>query len=431
MGNSWFPSLRLSSREISSTKSVTGIEVLPGNKVVQKIIPTTTTIVADSACSHADRSEQERAKKIAVPNGPRTNKPEESHSNVGSKYVYQCADCSGKYASKSDFAKHKCGGNFACDVCSAKCMTGGALKVHQKQHDREALESKMNSACTETSECKTCGAKVGNNMAEAHQLSHVSGLKIFQCKLCPASYLSVRKLNDHISKSHGKSKAYSCDICSKTFKTISYLKSHMELHKADKKYKCTYCEKLYHRKQDKLKHEYVHTGEKPAECNTCGKCFRTPFSLSVHLTSHTNERPYACSFCPKRFKSRAVCAHHVKLHGDSRPYTCQHCPQAFKTQVALAGHVNRHTKPYSCDVCHKQFATKFSVKAHMPLHNKPEKRDRFRCSVCGEVYARQTELLEHLKDSHTNVAEIVREEQTQVDVEYIVVEGQEEIIVGD
>lgn len=372
---------------------------------------------------------------------------EDNEIDENISYIYQCEVCLQKYHSKSEFDLHECG-DIKCEICGTVRKTKQALKLHQKLHEREELERKMNEPSTETIICDECGETIGNNMIEVHMKSHTCGLKIFNCKLCSNTYLSMSKLNDHL-KSHGDTCAYECETCKKEFKTFGYLKAHMETHNEIKKFNCSYCSKSYHRKWDKIKHEYIHTGEKPMECHICGKRFRVHYCLKLHLRTHTNERPYECGICHKKFKSQAVYSHHIKLHGEARPYKCPHCPKIFKTLVAMTGHKNRHEKPFSCDVCSRRFASKYDVKIHMPIHNNQENKDLFKCIICDAVYARNHALIEHLKE-HENYKDekdfnllesmakagrilSVKESSTDEFAEEIddVFVGQEEEVIGD
>uniref|UniRef100_A0A1B0DLL6 C2H2-type domain-containing protein n=2 Tax=Phlebotomus papatasi TaxID=29031 RepID=A0A1B0DLL6_PHLPP len=100
------------------------------------------------------------------------------------------------------------------------------------------------------------------------------------------------------------------------------------------------------------------------------------------------------------FKAHAVYNHHLKTHSEERNYPCPYCPKKFKTSVQLAGHKNSHTKPFSCTECNRPFASLYSVKAHMEMHRKPANGLRYKCSICGATYARNSSVKDHIKEAH-------------------------------
>ena len=65
--------------------------------------------------------------------------------------------------------------------------------------------------------CEICGQKFlrVRNM-EFHKRMHYGEL-IFSCELCESSFLTKKRLNEHVNYQHKRDKKYKCEICDKRF----------------------------------------------------------------------------------------------------------------------------------------------------------------------------------------------------------------------
>ncbi|PVV01007.1 hypothetical protein BB560_004591 [Smittium megazygosporum] len=70
--------------------------------------------------------------------------------------------------------------------------------------------------------------------------------------------------------------------CNGVFKSVSFLKSHMNTHTKARPFKCLYCASSFSRKHDLKRHTRIHTGDRPHKCKYCGRGFARTDALSRH-----------------------------------------------------------------------------------------------------------------------------------------------------
>lgn len=93
-----------------------------------------------------------------------------------------------------------------------------------------------------------------------------------------------------------------CDICNKSYKTKSTLKTHQLTHGA-KTFLCSECGKDFATKSALFSHQKVHTREKPYTCGICSKSFAYTGSFDTHMLLHTGVKKYVCKvrIIPKNY----------------------------------------------------------------------------------------------------------------------------------
>ena len=82
-----------------------------------------------------------------------------------------------------------------------------------------------------------------------------------------------------------------------------------------KKMICNICNKTFDSLSNARVHEKIHSGEKPFSCDKCQKCFTSSSNLKTHVIgTHMKEKPYECAICKKTFRTLFIFKNHEKLH---------------------------------------------------------------------------------------------------------------------
>jgi len=211
---------------------------------------------------------------------------------------------------------------------------------------------------------------------------------------------------------------YQCEICTKTFKEKSKLKSHREIHTTERNVICPICEKSFKTQACLRSHKRVHNPIYMS-CDYCGKSYTQKPELAKHIKfSHFGLREFSCDFCGARFGSKGHLLTHKLVHQDdsSKRIICQLCSMAFHTRAKLDRHMKSHTKErnFECGICNKKFLYSYNVTAHIRHVHYREKRKEsdLKCSFCGKKFQRKWKLYEHMADVHQVVETVVEEESS-------------------
>ncbi|XP_059165093.1 zinc finger protein 829-like [Physella acuta] len=89
---------------------------------------------------------------------------------------------------------------------------------------------------------------------------------------------------------HPEEKSYKCDVCSRSFPNICFLKRHQRRHTQRKIYKCDQCDQCFSSHFNFTKHQRTHTA-KTLMCDKCGELFTKVDDMKEHhLRVHSKEK---------------------------------------------------------------------------------------------------------------------------------------------
>ena len=197
--------------------------------------------------------------------------------------------------------------------------------------------------------CSHCPYKSNRhfNVQRHERLAHSSKKPEFSCKECGTSYSLEYRLKLHIKAVH-QGEGHHCTICSRTFETMTGLKSHMV---------------TKHKNEDPKKV----SREPPPEltCHLCGRVFSTKSHLQKHTSSHIMVQPFRCCVCNQAFMEEAVWLSHQSSCQAAFTIQCCLCSAYIPTARELLIHMdNVHGRAeYLCN-CGKSFPWKKSLLTH-------------------------------------------------------------------
>ncbi|XP_061660480.1 zinc finger protein ZFP2-like [Syngnathoides biaculeatus] len=296
-------------------------------------------------------------------------------------------------------------------------------------------------AAAENLVCDVCGQVMKNKSSLArHSFIH-TGQKPFACPLCDLRFNRRDNLSHHVSRLHPggvarrerrrPAQTWLCDVCGKTFRCRSALKTHEVIHLGVKPHRCDLCPKAYMRTNDLEHHKTTVHGDGDGEddarrrsgsllCHFCGKELKFRSQLAAHLQTHTDERPHLCDVCGRKFCRRYQLERHkLLLHADGAPssaaadgsLSCNVCGKRLKTEALLAAHSRVHSgdKPFRCGLCLRRFVRLACLRQHHArVHLKeggraaaavraasPRAPKAFPCATCGKVFKFQSLLNNH------------------------------------
>ncbi len=212
-------------------------------------------------------------------------------------------------------------------------------------------------------------------------------------------------------------RAYTCEMCEKTFGGSEHLKAHRRIHTGERPYLCTICQKRFTQPSILKTHMRSHTGEKPYLCTWpgCTQACITASHLKRHVRTHTGEKPYQCCNCDNAFtdnrelkkhydktpRCKRALTHNEKkpipsndnsaaVHSSSKEATCS----KSKTQAGPHEVTHTHQKSYACtwEGCTKTYSQAGGLKIHIRTHTgeKP-----YVCTLCNKEFINQGRLKTH------------------------------------
>jgi len=196
--------------------------------------------------------------------------------------------------------------------------------------------------------------------------------------------------------------SFICQVCSKGFRTLKLLRSHMEIHKDVRR--CPICIPVKFFKPYVLKKhlKIVHKKVKdiPCEFNGCDKMFKQKLVMKTHMkVVHYGERAL-CNICGKAVRNMHY--HRLNCNRDNvNRIVCELCEKPFSCKTALELHVNGvHANIKEvCPVCGKE--VRF-VNSHMRFAHSEEKLNKFACNIpgCDKTFITKQNVAKHIERVH-------------------------------
>ncbi|XP_068244744.1 zinc finger protein 271-like isoform X2 [Palaemon carinicauda] len=250
---------------------------------------------------------------------------------------------------------------FRCPQCPESFLKISSMTSHQKRKHQDLLQS-----------CPKCKKLYpAHYLWTRHMLVHTN-TRPFTCDECSKKFKSKAELYNH-KRTHKPSEeryTHCCELCGKRFTQKANLESHLRLHTGRRPFSCEFCKKSFSQRGNMEEHRRIHTGETPFVCDICGIKYRRQGQLAVHQKQHKGEKPHKCRYCDKQFLRKQVLRKHEHVHTDTRPYKCSFCEKSFRDQGKRKVHERLHTgeRPYICQHCNRGFCESGNLKKHLRVH---------------------------------------------------------------
>jgi len=246
--------------------------------------------------------------------------------------VHACDHCDKKFASIDKLKTHMSThtqGLKTCEICHAEVR-----KLEQHMRGVHTGEGKL------TCEVEGCKTTFMSKLALKKHMLHVhEGVK-YECEICGKEVVNLRM---HVKLVHEQIRNYKCPECSKSFQTLTHLRTHVARVHLNAREKCPDCGKMV---QDLYSHvRFVHQQTKNFPCDQCDRRCATSYELKNHIRSVHLGKKVTCPDCGMKVTKDALTKHRKKCFSSSEfaKYQCHVCQDRFILKENLERHLsNKH-----------------------------------------------------------------------------------------
>lgn len=263
---------------------------------------------------------------------------------------YKCEMCPYETDSKSQFQYHSSfhkpsrNESYQCKYCSYNVSKRHLLNQHMKMH-------------------AASGTNIGDDLNDLQgnisnheqptveqQLTTATEKYMHFCSMCPARYLSLREILNHV-KLHEVSSTHKCDYCSFSSSDDSNVKAHSAVHTSYYQEKTKEFMAKYKQAQDypnpelySIKHGFDDAGA--SDDVWVVKNDKKKTQDAETSPSDENKIDEKCLYCPFQATSLDVLKNHLQYHfaisSVNRAHKCEHCDFSIETSERLREHSELH-----------------------------------------------------------------------------------------
>lgn len=166
--------------------------------------------------------------------------------HIGSKKYRKCSFCKKRVFNLERHQKtwHGIEEPYKCDYCDAAFKTSRSQLIHIRSHTGEHPYH-----CTDCDKAYKSETSLYHHNMRIHtkQLPH-------PCEYCERTFMTPSELEQHTFSFHLNIRPHACDLCAAEFPSIAQLKAHKQTH-GQRKYSCQYCSKKFKTIPTKRWHE--------------------------------------------------------------------------------------------------------------------------------------------------------------------------------
>ncbi|XP_070492674.1 zinc finger protein Xfin isoform X2 [Chironomus tepperi] len=263
---------------------------------------------------------------------------------------YKCEMCPYETDSKSQFQYHSSfhkpsrNESYQCKYCSYNVSKRHLLNQHMKMH-------------------AASGTNIGDDLNDLQgnisnheqptveqQLTTATEKYMHFCSMCPARYLSLREILNHV-KLHEVSATHKCDYCSFSSSDDSNVKAHSAVHTSYYQEKTKEFMAKYKQAQDypnpelyPIKHGFDDAGA--SDDVWVVKNDKKKTQDAETSPADENKIDEKCLYCPFQATSLDVLKNHLQYHfaisNVNRSHKCEHCDFSIETPERLREHSELH-----------------------------------------------------------------------------------------